>query len=56
MRDGGKGDAPRPLVIPMEQFEENFERIFGKKPPKLNNDFEPIPFAGIVNLGEDENE
>lgn len=28
-RDGGKGDAPRPLGVPMEQFDSNFERIFG---------------------------
>lgn len=30
-RDGGKGDTPRPLGVPMEQFDENFEAIFGKK-------------------------
>ena len=28
---GGKGDAPRPLSVPMEKFDENFEAIFGKK-------------------------
>jgi hypothetical protein len=54
MRDGGKGDAPRPLVIPMEKFDENFERIFGRKPPKPSYEFEPIPFAGIVDIGEDD--
>jgi hypothetical protein len=32
--DGGKGDAPRPLGIPMEEFDKNFESIFGKKTPK----------------------
>jgi hypothetical protein len=31
MRDGGKGDKPRPLGVPMEQFDKNFEAIFGKK-------------------------
>ena len=31
MSDGGKGDAPRPLSIPIEQFDKNFETIFGKK-------------------------
>lgn len=56
MRDGGKGDAPRPLVIPMEKYDENFEKIFGKKPPRPNHDFEPIPFAGMVYTGEDEDE
>lgn len=29
MRDGGKGDLRRPLVIPEEQFNNNWERIFG---------------------------
>lgn len=28
---GGKGDAPRPLGVPMDKFDENFEAIFGKK-------------------------
>ena len=31
MRDGGKGDKPRPLGVPMEQFDKNFDAIFGKK-------------------------
>jgi hypothetical protein len=31
MRDGGKGDAPRPLGVSMEQFDANFDAIFGKK-------------------------
>jgi hypothetical protein len=30
-RDGGKGDTPRPLGVPMEVFDKNFEAIFGKK-------------------------
>ena len=29
MRDGGKGDTPRPLVIPLEEFDKNFDAIFG---------------------------
>jgi hypothetical protein len=28
--DGGKGDAPRPLSIPMEKFDAQWEQIFGK--------------------------
>lgn len=28
----GKGSAPRPYSVPMETFNENFERIFGKPP------------------------
>lgn len=30
MRDGGKGDAPRPLGVPMEQFDSNWNTIFNK--------------------------
>ena len=36
MRDGGKGHAPRPMPD-RQKFEENFERIFGKKPEKEKN-------------------
>lgn len=32
--DGGKGDAPRPLGVTPQQFDKNFEAIFGKKTPK----------------------
>jgi len=31
-RDGGKGDARRPLGVPAEQFESNWDAIF--KNPK----------------------
>lgn len=31
MRDAGKGDTPRPLGVSIEQFDANFEAIFGKK-------------------------
>ena len=31
MRDGGKGDTPRPLGVSMEVFDRNFDLIFGKK-------------------------
>ena len=30
MRDGGKGDKPRILGIPYDQFEQNWDRIFDK--------------------------
>lgn len=39
MRDGGKGDTPRPLGVPMETFDKNFEAIFGKKQPKTLKDY-----------------
>jgi hypothetical protein len=41
-RDGGKGDAPRPLGVSIEEFDKNFDAIFGKK--------EPVPFAGHIDL------
>jgi hypothetical protein len=32
-RDGGKGDQQRPLTIPKEQFEANWNAIFKKPNP-----------------------
>ena len=34
MSTGGKGSKPRPLSIPRKQFDDNWERIFGRKQPK----------------------
>lgn len=31
-RDGGKGDQQRPLTIPKEQFEANWDAIFKPNP------------------------
>lgn len=31
MRDGGKGDKQRPLTVPQEQFDNNWDAIFNKK-------------------------
>jgi hypothetical protein len=45
-RDGGKGDAPRPLGIPMDQFDKRWDEIF-----KVGNR-EPVPFAGYVDIKE----
>jgi hypothetical protein len=39
MRDGGKGDIPRPLSVDMETFDKNFEVIFGKKQPRTLKDY-----------------
>ena len=50
--DGGKGNAPRPLSIPMEEFDKNFESIFSKKERQT----EPVPFAGHMELEEREDE
>ena len=48
MRDGGKGDKRRPLVIPEEQFNNNWDAIFKKQELEM----EPIPFAGMVDTQE----
>ena len=37
-RDGGKGDKPRPLGVPMDIFDKNFELVFGKKEKKDGNE------------------
>ena len=50
MRDGGKGDLRRPLTIPEKEFDDNWEKIFGKK----TKTEEPIPFAGMVEIEEDD--
>jgi hypothetical protein len=34
MRDGGKGDMQRPLVVDIEQFDNNWDAIFNKKDKK----------------------
>jgi hypothetical protein len=34
MRDGGKGDTQRPLGVPLEKFDSNWDAIFKKKPVK----------------------
>ena len=32
---GGKGDKPRPLGVSMEEFDRNFDAIFGNKKVKV---------------------
>ena len=34
MSTGGKGSKPRPLSVPRKKFDENWDRIFGKKKQK----------------------
>lgn len=41
MNQGGKGDKPRPFSIPLEQFDNNWDQIFGKK-PKPPEDYQDI--------------
>ena len=38
MSDGGKGSRPRPLSVPQSEFEDNWDRIFGRKP----NDYQDV--------------
>ena len=35
MRDGGKGDAKRPLTVPEEEFNANWDKIFKNGIPTL---------------------
>lgn len=56
MSDGGKGDTPRPLGVPMDKFDASWENIFGNKTTKPQPHIEPIPFAGMVDTGEDDAE
>ena len=34
MRDGGKGDKPRPFNVSLEKFDKQFDDIFGKTQPR----------------------
>lgn len=40
MSAGGKGSSPRPIPDP-KSYEENWDRIFGKKQPEPRKDAEP---------------
>jgi hypothetical protein len=78
MRDGGKGDIRRKLVVSEKVFNSNWDAIFGKPlkkeqdytellteapyhpgyedavEPSMARKLEPIPFAGMVDTGEDD--
>jgi hypothetical protein len=44
MRDNGKGDKRRPLVIPEEQFNANWDSIFDKRLTKEDAPYQkPAP-------------
>ena len=45
MSTGGKGSKPRPISVPRKQFDENWERIFGKKKSKKEK-INRVPVAG----------
>ena len=43
MRDGGKGDSQRPLGVPLQEFDNNWDAIFKRK----QNEFHDIPSGRI---------
>jgi hypothetical protein len=36
-----KGSSPRPLSVPKEKFNDNFDKIFGKKPVPAQSPVQP---------------
>ena len=40
MSDGGKGSRARPFSVPKDQFDQNWDNIFGRK-ENPNNDEKP---------------
>ena len=53
MADGGKGSRPRPLAIPLEEFDNKFDAIFGKK---KNKEAGPaVPAGHCPKCGTDRN-
>ena len=53
MRDGGKGDAPRPLGVPMDKFDDNWEAIFGKKTKIPQPEMKEIKPNGNISTRKD---
>ena len=39
----GKGSRPRPLTVSKKQFDENFDRIFGKREDPEEDEYELLP-------------
>lgn len=37
MSDGGKGSKPRPYSVTQTEFNDNWDRIFGKKNEKVSD-------------------
>ena len=38
MSDGGKGSSPRPFSVDKKTFDNNWDKIFGKKTPQEMDD------------------
>ena len=53
MRDGGKGDKPRPLSVPMDTFDKNFEAIFGKKKTTIEEIDDGVYIIEVKNAKDD---
>ena len=53
MGDGGKGSAPRPLGITLEDFDKAWEAIFKKKEKESKPETEKICCNGDCNEGRD---
>lgn len=54
-RDGGKGDKPRPMQN-REQFDKNFEAIFGKKKKATIEEVDAGVYVVTITNKEKENE
>ena len=52
MSDGGKGSKPRPFSVDKETFDNNFDKIFGKKKNTLP-EYELNKSTGEVQKVED---
>lgn len=52
MSDGGKGSAPRPYSVKFEDFDNSYDTIFGKKPPKPRYVPPPLPDESVVEESE----
>ena len=51
MSDGGKGSAQRPFD--QQKFNDNFEKIFGKKPKKRFLDMTELDFNEALGIKND---
>jgi len=49
----GKGSAPRPLSVPKEIFDDNFERIFNKKEKVKEENHHFLTKANLIKLLKD---
>lgn len=52
----GKGDTPRPLGVPREVFEENWERVFGDRRRRLKEELQEARLGVLKELAEEAQE